>query len=82
MYFKIVIVLLPLLMFTACSSSSNNIELSKKCYEKGIKGKCRANFIKYEYNQEKSKCQKFIYGGCGGNVPFHTLDKCKKTCEE
>ncbi len=79
MYFKIIILLLPLLIFTACS---NKAKLPEKCYEKGITGKCRAYFIKYEYSQEKGKCQKFVYGGCGGNIPFNTLAKCEESCEE
>ncbi len=82
MNFKIIILLLPLLVFTACSSNSNKIKLPEKCYEKGNTGNCRAYFIKYEYNQEKNKCQKFVYGGCGGNIPFNTLNECKRSCEE
>lgn len=82
MHFKILIFMLPLLIFSACSSSSNKVKLPKKCYKKGITGMCRAYFVKYEYNLEKGKCQKYIYGGCGGNIPFHTLQECQETCEE
>lgn len=82
MYFKIIFLFLLLFLFTSCSDSSKKIQLPKKCYEEGITGKCRAYFIKYEYNQENGKCQEFVYGGCGGNVPFNTLNECKKSCEE
>ncbi|WP_072679618.1 BPTI/Kunitz domain-containing protein [Arcobacter sp. LA11] len=82
MYLRIIILLLPLFSFTACSTSSNSIKLSKKCYKKGVTGMCRGYFIKYEYNEKTKKCQHFVYGGCGGNIPFNTLDECKKSCEE
>ncbi len=36
---------------------------------------------KWSYNLLTSKCEKFIYGGCGGNQNrFDTKEECMKTC--
>ena len=43
---------------------------------------CKAMFIKYYFNTSSNKCEEFIWGGCGGNVPFKSLKECKQTCEE
>jgi collagen type VI alpha len=44
-------------------------------------GRCRALFSRFYYDKETNKCQKFIYGGCGGNGNrFFTEDQCIKTC--
>ncbi|MCP4971487.1 MAG: hypothetical protein GY932_12960 [Arcobacter sp.] len=67
------------LFLSACAKEQ---KLPKKCYEKQDTGKCRAYFINYYYNQDSKSCEKFVYGGCGGNVPFNKLTDCKKTCEK
>ena len=41
---------------------------------------CDAAFTRYFFNQELQSCQSFIWGGCGGIVPFLTLDDCLKSC--
>ncbi len=78
MYLKLLLSSTILLTFTACAKES---KLPAKCYEKGETGKCRAYFIKYNFNQETNKCEKYVYGGCG-KVVFNTLEECKKTCKE
>ncbi|MFH1391534.1 MAG: BPTI/Kunitz-type proteinase inhibitor domain-containing protein [Candidatus Diapherotrites archaeon] len=44
-------------------------------------GACKAYIPKYYYNSELNSCRRFIWGGCGGVIPFHTLDSCQQTCE-
>ena len=78
MYSKLILSTVLILTFTACAKES---KLPKKCYEKGQTGKCRAYFIKYHFNNESNKCEKYVYGGCG-EVVFNTLNECKKSCEE
>lgn len=43
-------------------------------------GLCQAAFPRYYYNGETEKCTQFLWGGCGGVVPFETLAECKKAC--
>ena len=44
-------------------------------------GFCRAAFEKYYFNSETSSCEQFIWGGCGGLVPFDSLSECQIQCE-
>ncbi len=44
-------------------------------------GLCRAAFMKYFFNPETSSCEEFIWGGCGGVVPFDSLSSCQVQCE-
>jgi len=81
MYHKILFLLVLGLSFSACSSTKEP-QTSLKCIEKPETGKCRAMFHKYYYNKSEDKCKSFIWGGCGGNIPFHTLQKCQETCEK
>jgi hypothetical protein len=44
-------------------------------------GPCRASFIRFGFNVEKSMCVPFTYGGCKGNRNrFETLEECHKVC--
>ena len=43
-------------------------EHHQKICTKKDPGPCRAAFPKYFYNVETGRCEKFIYGGCRGNV--------------
>lgn len=73
-------IFLGVFIFLGCVAKE--VKKDKLCFEKGITGKCRAFFIKYQYNQEKKSCEKFVWGGCGGNVPFDTKEQCQTKCEE
>ncbi|SVC52991.1 uncharacterized protein METZ01_LOCUS305845 [marine metagenome] len=39
-----------------------------------------AAFPRYYYDQNEKKCMKFIWGGCGGVVPFETMEECNNGC--
>ena len=44
-------------------------------------GVCDAYFPSYFYNMTSRRCERFIYGGCGGNDNrFLTLEQCQATC--
>ncbi|MAP02831.1 MAG: hypothetical protein CMF85_03365 [Candidatus Marinimicrobia bacterium] len=43
-------------------------------------GLCQAAFPRFYFNQETQKCAQFLWGGCGGTVPFETLEECKDAC--
>lgn len=40
-------------------------------------GPCNAIAIRYYYDPRDKKCKPFTWGGCGGVVPFNTLEECK-----
>ena len=39
-------------------------------------GPCEAYIPKYYYDQNDQECKEFIWGGCGGTVPFDTMEEC------
>ncbi len=55
--------------------------LPEQCTLKPETGKCKAAFRHYFFNPSSGQCEQFIYGGCGGVVPFKTLEACQQTCE-
>ena len=45
-------------------------------------GPCRALIKRFFYNSTSGKCERFIYGGCGGNDNnFETLKACESGCK-
>jgi len=43
-------------------------------------GLCEAAITKYFFDKEKG-CTSFLWGGCGGVVPFQELSECVDSCE-
>ena len=39
-------------------------------------GNCFASHHRYYFDPVEKKCEKFVWGGCGGVVPFETLEEC------
>tara|TARA_A100001388_G_C28309521_1_gene284692 strand:- start:148 stop:378 length:231 start_codon:yes stop_codon:yes gene_type:complete len=54
--------------------------LDESCLLVPDPGLCQAAFPRYYYNSETEKCTQFLWGGCGGVVPFETLEECKNAC--
>ena len=40
-------------------------------------GHCEAAIAMYYYDRDEKKCKEFFWGGCGGTVPFETLEECE-----
>jgi hypothetical protein len=55
-------------------------ESSRHCYQEPEHGICNASREKYYFNWETRSCKSFTWGGCGGSVPFDTLQSCKSLC--
>lgn len=53
---------------------------SERCQLKPDSGSCKAIFTKYYYDSRTGKCRSFSWGGCGGVVPFDTLEECQAAC--
>lgn len=52
---------------------------SKSCYQPKVVGPCRAGFRRWWYNRRTKQCEKFMYGGCGGNGNnFRTKRQCER----
>ena len=44
-------------------------------------GPCFAAIQVYFFNQQTAQCEETTWGGCGGVVPFWTLQECENECE-
>ncbi|CAM4642360.1 unnamed protein product [Leuciscus chuanchicus] len=51
------------------------------CVEPPVTGSCRESATHWYYNPYERRCNRFNYGGCGGNMNrFKTEEECKSTC--
>nr|VZI38878.1 unnamed protein product [Spirometra erinaceieuropaei] len=67
---------LSLLLALSNSAAGNNV--CKLPVEPGL---CRGFFPSFAYVPEVNRCEKFIYGGCGGNGNrFESLEECQRAC--
>ena len=55
-------------------------ESSRLCSMTPDVGMCKAAIPKYHFDVESNSCKSFTWGGCGGTVPFDTLELCQKSC--
>jgi hypothetical protein len=65
------------LILAGCQAREN---LPAACAQKPDSGMCRAAFNRYYYDAGTGQCRAFIWGGCGGSVPFESLEECQNTC--
>ena len=55
---------------------------SSNCTLPAVKGPCEAHMPRFFYNATSSQCEKFVYGGCGGNANnFYSLSECLRECK-
>ena len=46
-------------------------------------GPCKAAKPRYFYNRKTGQCERFIYGGCGGNGNnFRSIEECERRCSQ
>ena len=80
---KSLLLILLLLINTGCNDNQekNKSEpLSDACYLIPDPGMCMAVFPRYYYDSDAGQCKEFIWGGCGGVVPFETKTDCEEGC--
>ena len=65
---------------TAIEAEASSFSSTNQCELDPDPGMCKAYFPKYYFDQDTQTCQEFIYGGCGGVVPFDTMEQCKLQC--
>lgn len=66
-------------LFLSCGENED-FPNNNNCQLEPDPGPCNAAFRRYYYDKQEKKCKEFIWGGCGGVVPFETLEACKE-CE-
>ncbi|WP_324676937.1 BPTI/Kunitz domain-containing protein [Hymenobacter sp. GOD-10R] len=65
-----------MLLLTNCQKESE-AAVPEQCQLTPDPGPCNAAFVRYYYDPKEQKCMPFTWGGCGGTVPFNTLQECK-----
>lgn len=55
-------------------------DLPVSCVGKPHPGHCHGRFRKYYFDYRDNRCKPFNYSGCGGRVPFETLEDCINYC--
>lgn len=85
---KFAVLIIPVLVLAACclspdtepqtETTESQAIPSDRCTWQPDTGPCKAYFEKYYYDRDARACKKFIWGGCGGVVPFDTLEECEK----
>ncbi|XP_051018773.1 kunitz-type protease inhibitor 2 [Acomys russatus] len=61
--------------------SGEILSYEEYCVPKAVTGPCRAAFPRWYYDQEKSSCDRFIFGGCHGNKNNHlSQEECMQRC--
>jgi len=70
-------------MFSSCCEDESVVtECDANCALIPEPGLCNAAIPRYYFDTEDKKCKQFVWGGCGGVVPFETLEACENCgCE-
>jgi len=75
-----IIVLLTLLFVLTLTNCKKECFKSDDCNLEGKAGPCFGLHPGYHYDKKEKKCKEFIWGGCGGVLPFATMEDCEKSC--
>jgi hypothetical protein len=75
---------LPLVL-AGCGGGSGEVinkdELPVACVAKPKPGSCMGAIPKIYYDFRENRCKTFYWSGCGGFVPYQTMESCVKECE-
>ena len=59
------------------SCNGDDVGQVNPCTLEPNRGPCEAYIPKYYFDSDAGVCKEFIWGGCGGVVPFDTLEECQ-----
>lgn len=65
----------PFGSFSECAAACR----PSPCVQSPLTGPCRARKVGYYF--EAGRCKPFVWGRCGGRIPFHSLSACQRHCE-
>ncbi|KAF8777254.1 Kunitz-type serine protease inhibitor 1 like protein [Argiope bruennichi] len=77
------------LLLTLCTAAYRQSEMDiptaqrdqSICYQPKDPGNCRMHILNWYYDSAGKRCERFVYGGCGGNRNnFETLEECMEKC--
>ena len=68
------VLLVSFFIFSGCNKNPGSVE--------PVRGPCDGLIYRYYFDQESQSCKEFLWGGCGGVVPFETMHECVVTCKE
>jgi len=82
---KLAIALTTILLLVGCQGRPGPEPLPAgglpaACYAKPEAGKCRAALPRYYHQPDTGTCERFLWGGCEGRVPFETRSACEIAC--
>lgn len=69
-----------MVLLVGCSMPQTMVQEDPRCTMIPEVGKCRAHFQKYYFDTQSVTCKAFVWGGCGGVVPFDSLETCEAAC--
>ncbi len=71
-------------VFSGCMATvpveKKDKKIDLRCQQKPNPGRCRAYMPRYYFDNKSFTCKEFIWGGCGGVVPFESMKECKESC--
>ena len=72
-------------LMAACGGSPEGAALSSdslpvSCLERPEAGSCRAAKPAFYYDYATDSCRQLLWGGCGGTVPFDSMEDCVSVC--
>ncbi len=72
-------------LLSACGGSPDGAipssdALHVSCLARPDTGNCRAAKPAFYYDYATDSCRHFLWGGCGENLPFESMDDCISAC--
>lgn len=72
-------------LLSACGGSPDGATLSPdalhvRCLEQPDTGSCGAAKPAFYYDYSTDSCRQFLWGGCGANLPFESMEACVSAC--
>jgi hypothetical protein len=79
---RVLLALIVAAPLAGCGSSPEGGDdlIHVSCLVEPDRGPCGGATPGFYYDFRSDSCMRFMYGGCGGKVPFATMEQCVETC--